>query len=314
MSTLPALTTASPAPAKVTVRTLQAMRDRGEAIAMLTAYDFPTGRIVDEAGVDMILVGDSLAMVVLGHENTLHVTLDEMIHHAKAVRRGVKRALLVGDLPFMSYQVSPEQALRSAGRFVKEAGMDAVKIEGGRDMAATARTIVRAGIPVQGHIGLTPQSVNVLGGWRVQGKTAAAALSLIDDARALEDAGVFSIVLESVPETVAAAITERVGVPTIGIGAGLGASGQVLVFHDLLGLFAGHTARFVRRYAELGEAMRAAIGAYAQDVRERRFPAAEHVYPMPDEALAEFRAALADRERAPQRTPTSPSAPPRRIA
>jgi len=281
---------------KVTVRTIQARRDKGEPITMLTAYDFPSARLVDEAGVDMILVGDSLAMVVLGHENTLSVTLDEMLHHARAVRRGARFALLVGDLPFMTYQVGEEQALRSAGRYVQEAGMDAVKIEGGRIMAATARRIVGAGIPVQGHIGLTPQSVNTLGGWRVQGKTARAALDLMDDALALEDAGVFSIVLESVPEPVAQAITDRLRVPTIGIGAGLGASGQVLVYHDLLGLHAGLSPRFVRRYAELGQATRQAVAAYAEEVKARRFPAPEHTYPMPEEELAAFRELLAERE------------------
>jgi 3-methyl-2-oxobutanoate hydroxymethyltransferase len=281
---------------KVTVRTIQARRDKGEPITMLTAYDFPSARLVDEAGVDMILVGDSLAMVVLGHENTLSVTLDEMLHHARAVRRGARFALLVGDLPFMTYQVGEEQALRSAGRYVQEAGMDAVKIEGGRIMAATARRIVGAGIPVQGHIGLTPQSVNTLGGWRVQGKTARAALDLMDDALALEDAGVFSIVLESVPEPVAQAITDRLRIPTIGIGAGLGASGQVLVYHDLLGLHAGLSPRFVRRYAELGQATRQAVAAYAEEVKARRFPAPEHTYPMPEEELAAFRELLAERE------------------
>lgn len=298
MSTLPQ-DAAPAAPSerhKVTVRTIQARRDKGEPITMLTAYDFPSARLVDEAGVDMILVGDSLAMVVLGHENTLSVTLDEMLHHARAVRRGARFALLVGDLPFMTYQVGEEQALRSAGRYVQEAGMDAVKIEGGRIMAATARRIVGAGIPVQGHIGLTPQSVNTLGGWRVQGKTARAALDLMDDALALEDAGVFSIVLESVPEPVAQAITDRLRVPTIGIGAGLGASGQVLVYHDLLGLHAGLSPRFVRRYAELGQATRQAVAAYAEEVKARRFPAPEHTYPMPEEELAAFRELLAERE------------------
>ncbi len=299
MSTLPQ-DVAAPAATerrKVTVRTIQARRDKGEPITMLTAYDFPSARLVDEAGVEMILVGDSLAMVVLGHENTLSVTLDEMLHHARAVRRGARFALLMGDLPFMTYQVNEEQALRSAGRYVQEAGMDAVKIEGGRSMAATARRIVTAGIPVQGHIGLTPQSVNTLGGWRVQGKTARAAMDLIDDAVALEDAGVFSIVLESVPEPVAQAITDRVRVPTIGIGAGLGASGQVLVYHDMLGLHAGLSPRFVRHYAELGRATGEAIAAYAADVKARRFPAPEHTYPMPEEELAAFRELLAERER-----------------
>lgn len=309
MSTLPPDAASPSAEAqarrKTTVLSLQAKRERGEAITMLTAYDYPSARQVDEAGVDMILVGDSLAMVVLGHENTLAVTLDEMLHHARAVRRGARFALLVGDLPFMTYQVSPEQALRSAGRYLQEGGMDAVKLEGGRHMAPTARTLVQAGIPVQGHIGLTPQSVNTLGGWRVQGKTARAALDLLDDALALQDAGVFSIVLESVPEPVAAAITERLTVPTIGIGAGQGTSGQVLVYHDLLGLHAGLSPRFVRRFAELGAASAAAIADYVAAVRAREFPAEVHTYPMPEEELSAFHEQLAARER--HRPPTPPA-------
>lgn len=312
MSTLPndpapASSPAAAARRKVNVRSLQAKRDKGEPITMLTAYDYPSARLVDEAGVDMILVGDSLAMVVLGHENTLAVTLDEMLHHARAVRRGARFALLVGDLPFMTYQVSVEQALRSAGRYVQEGGMDAVKLEGGRHMAQTARCLVQAGIPVQGHIGLTPQSVNTLGGWRVQGKTAQAAMDLLDDALALEDAGVFSIVLESVPEAVAQAITERLTVPTIGIGAGQGTSGQVLVYHDLLGLHAGLSPRFVRRFAELGAASAAALQDYVSAVHGHQFPAEEHTYPMPEEELAAFREQLAARERRrPDGPPTSP--------
>lgn len=284
MSTLPV----SPPPedaghrAKVTVRTLQAKRDKGEPITMLTAYDFPTARLVDEAGIDMILVGDSLAMVVLGHENTLSVTMEEMLHHARAVRRGAAQSLVVGDMPFMTYQVGVEDAVRNAGRFVQEAGMDAVKLEGGRAMADRVQAIVQAGIPVQGHIGLTPQSINVLGGYRVQGKTATAAAALLADALALEDAGCFSLVLESVPDRVATYITERLRIPTIGIGAGAGTSGQVLVIHDLLGLYEGHMAKFVRRYAELGALAREAIGAYARDVASGAFPGDENTYHLPD--------------------------------
>jgi len=276
---------------KVTVRTIQAKKDRGEAITMLTAYDYPTARAVDEAGIDMILVGDSLAMVVLGHDNTLAVTMDEMLHHCRAVRRGSSSALLVGDMPFMSYQADVGQAVRNAGRFLKESGMDAVKLEGGRTVAATVRAIVEAGIPVQGHVGLTPQSVNVLGGWRVQGKTAAAAVKLLDDALALEGAGCFSIVVESVPRRLGAWLTDRLRVPTIGIGAGGGCSGQVLVIHDLLGVYDRFTPKFVRRYAELGGLIDAAIREYASDVAAGRFPAAEHTYAMPDEEWSAFMAA-----------------------
>src|SRR6186713_394358 len=218
MSTRPG---AAPNPKpKTTVLSFAEKRRRGEPITMLTAYDYPTARIVDEAGIDAILVGDSLAMVVLGHPDTLSVTMDEMLHHARAVRRGASRALLIGDMPFMSYQADEAEARRNAGRFLKEAGMEAVKLEGGRSVAPAVRRIVGAGIPVQGHIGLTPQSVNALGGWKVQGRTAAAARLLLEDALALEDAGCFSLVLESVPDRLAAHITERLSIPTIGIGAG----------------------------------------------------------------------------------------------
>ncbi len=273
---------------KTTVRTFQEKRLRGEPIAMLTAYDYPTARAADAAGLDAILVGDSLAMVVLGHPNTLAVTMDEMLHHAKAVSRGARSALLVGDMPFMSYQADEAEAVRNAGRFLQEAAMDAVKLEGGRAYATTTRAIVRAGIPVMGHIGLTPQSVNVLGGWRVQGRSADAARALLEDALALEEAGCFAIVLESVPERVAAFITGRLAVPTIGIGAGSGTSGQVLVTHDLLGLFDRFSPKFVKRYAELGQAMVDAFAAYRADVLERRFPAPEHAYSLPDEEWDAF--------------------------
>lgn len=303
MSTLP-VPAGTPAPIerkKVSTHAIDQKYRRGEPISMLTAYDFPTAKVVDEAGVDMILVGDSLAMVVLGHENTLSVTLDEMLHHARAVKRGAPHALLIGDLPFMTYQVGPEQALVSAGRYVQEAGMDAVKLEGGQHMARTVERIVRAGIPVQGHIGLTPQSVNVLGGWRVQGRTAEAAKALLDDALALEAAGCFSIVLESVPERLARRITERLGVPTIGIGAGAGTSGQVLVIHDLVGLFEGFKPKFVKRYAELAGPMRDAVRAYLTEVAEGVFPDAEHSYTMDDAAWAAFEQLLADEARPRQR-------------
>jgi 3-methyl-2-oxobutanoate hydroxymethyltransferase len=283
--------------------TLREKRDRREPIAMVTAYDFPTARLADEAGFDAILVGDSLAMVVLGHPDTLAVTMDEMLHHARAVRRGATRALLIGDVPFMSSQADEDEALSNAGRFLKEAGMEAVKLEGGRAVASVARRIVRAGIPVQWHIGLTPQSVNTLGGWKVQGRTAAAARALLEDALALEDAGCFSLVLESVPDRVAAHITERLHIPTIGIGAGPGTSGQVLVVHDVLGLFDRFTPRFVKRYAELGDATRAALEAFRADIQSRAFPAAEHSYPMDDEDGRAFLESIGEQRPAASPTP-----------
>jgi 3-methyl-2-oxobutanoate hydroxymethyltransferase len=256
---------------------------------MLTAYDYPTARILDEAGIDAILVGDSLAMVVLGHPNTLSVTMEEMLHHARAVSRGARSALLIGDMPFMSYQADPAEAVRNAGRFLQD-GMDAVKLEGGRPFVETVRAIVRAGIPVQGHIGLTPQSVNALGGWRVQGRTAAAARMLMDDALALQDAGCFSLVLESMPYRLAAHITENLAIPTIGIGAGAGTSGQVLVIHDVLGLYDKLTPKFAKRYADLGGAIAAAVGAFRADVEGRTFPGREHTYAIPEEEWQAFMA------------------------
>jgi 3-methyl-2-oxobutanoate hydroxymethyltransferase len=277
--------------AKATVLTLQEKKERGERISMLTACDFPTARALDDAGIDAILVGDSLAMVVLGHETTLEVTMEEMLHHARAVSRGARRALLVGDMPFMSYQADEAEAVRNAGRFLKEAGMHAVKLEGGRERADTVRAIVRAGIPVQGHIGLQPQSVRRLGGYRIQGLTAATARALVDDARALEAAGCFSIVLEGIPAQVATAITERLRVPTIGIGAGAGTDGQVLVLHDLLGLYQP-APRFVRQYARLGDEIATAVEAYRGDVEAGRFPAPEHATSMSEEEWGALTATL----------------------
>jgi 3-methyl-2-oxobutanoate hydroxymethyltransferase len=273
---------------KVTVRTFQSKKERGEPIVMVTAYDYPTARLVDEAGVDAILVGDSLAMVVLGHENTLSVTMDEMLHHCRAVSRGAGAALLIGDMPFMSYQADTAEAVHNAGRFLAEGGMDAVKLEGGKEMADTVRAIVRAGIPVQGHIGLTPQSVHALGGWRVQGRTADAAEALLESALALQEAGVFSLVLESVPARLARLISQSLQIPTIGIGAGAAADGQVLVIHDLLGLFDQFTPKFVKRYADIGGEIRAAVEAYTAEVRARSFPGAEHTYQMPDDEWQEL--------------------------
>jgi 3-methyl-2-oxobutanoate hydroxymethyltransferase len=256
---------------KVTVPAIRAMK-RVQRIGMLTAYDYPTAKIADAAGTDIILVGDSLGMVVLGYPDTLSVTVEDMIHHTRAAVRGTQRALIVGDMPYMSYHVSLEESVRNAGEFVR-AGANAVKIEGGKPQRIrTIEAILDAEIPVMGHIGLTPQSVNVVGGFKLQGKNAEDARRLLDEAVALDRAGCFSIVLECVPEELASLITERVSVPTIGIGAGPACDGQVLVFHDLLGLYDGHTPKFVRRYANTAEEMRKAITKYLEDVRSGRFP------------------------------------------
>jgi 3-methyl-2-oxobutanoate hydroxymethyltransferase len=276
---------------KVTTRTFREKKERGEPITMLTAYDYPTALAMDQAGVDSILVGDSLGMVVLGYENTLPVTMEEMLHHCRAVSRGAKTALLVGDMPFMSYQVSVEEAVRNAGRFLQNANMDAVKLEGGRERLNAVRAITGAGIPVMGHLGLTPQSVHQLGGFRAQGKTAAAAKRLLDDALLLEEAGCFSIVLESVPARLAELVSQRLHIPTIGIGAGVGCDGQVLVTHDLLGLFDRFTPKFVKQYADFHTAMHNAFAHYLDDVQTRTFPAEEHSVEMAEE---EWQALLKD--------------------
>lgn len=273
---------------KVTTQTFRQKKERGEPITMLTAYDYPTAMAMDKAGVDSILVGDSLAMVVLGYENTLPVTMEEMLHHARAVARGARSALLVGDMPFMSYQVSAEEALRNAGRFLQQGGMDAVKLEGGRERADAVRAIVGAGIPVMGHIGLTPQSVHQLGGFRAQGKTASTAKRLLEDAKILEDSGAFSLVLESVPARLAEVISKQISIPTIGIGAGVGCDGQVLVTHDLLGLFDRFTPKFVKQYANFHAEMNKAFTAYIDDVETKRFPAVEHTVEMTDEEWNAF--------------------------
>ena len=283
MSTVTPVSTPASQRKKVTTLTFRQKKERGEPITMLTAYDYPTAVAMDRAGIDSILVGDSLAMVVLGYENTLPVTMEEMLHHARAVSRGAKSALLVGDMPFMSYQVSAEEALRNAGRFLQQAGMDSVKLEGGRERADAVRTITGAGIPVMGHIGLTPQSVHQLGGFRAQGKTASAAKRLLEDAQILEEAGAFSLVLESVPARLAEYISKQISIPTIGIGAGAGCDGQVLVTHDLLGLFDRFTPKFVRKYANLHEVMNKAFTDYVEDVESRQFPALEHTVEMTDE-------------------------------
>ncbi len=268
---------------KVTTRTFRLKKERGEPITMLTAYDYPIALAMDRAGVDSILVGDSLGMVVLGYETTLPVTMEDMLHHCKAVARGARYALLIGDMPFMSYQISSAEAVRNAGRFLQEAGMDGVKLEGGRERIDAVKAIVSAGIPVMGHIGLTPQSVHQLGGFRAQGKTADAARRLLEDARLLEKAGCFSIVLETVPSPLAKLISERLEIPTIGIGAGLACDGQVLVTHDLLGLFDRFTPRFVKKYADLHSEMVEAFGSYVAEVTNRAFPADEHSIEMDEE-------------------------------
>jgi len=268
---------------KVTTLGLRQMKVEGRPVTMLTAYDYATARAIDAAGIDVILVGDSLGMVVLGYENTLPVTMDEMIHHCKAVARGARWALLVGDMPFLSYQVSVEDAVRNAGRFLQEAGMDAVKLEGGRERRAAVEAIVGAGIPVMGHLGLTPQSVHQLGGFRPQAREQAAARRLIEDARILQEAGCFSLVLESIPGRLAEEVSRRLDIPTIGIGAGAGCDGQVLVTHDLLGLFDRFTPKFVKKYADLHAEMAQAFAAYRDDVTQRRFPAAEHTVDMPED-------------------------------
>lgn len=273
---------------KVTTLTFRQKKERGEPITMLTAYDYPTALAMDQAGVDAILVGDSLGMVVLGYENTLPVTMEEMLHHARAVSRGAKSALLIGDMPFLSYQISVEDALRNAGRFLQQGGMDAVKLEGGRERAETIRAIVAAGIPVMGHLGLTPQSIHQLGGFRAQGKTASAAKRLLEDALLLEDAGCFSLVLESVPARLAEFVSRRVSIPTIGIGAGAGTDGQVLVTHDLLGLFDRFTPKFVKKYANLHAEMHKAFMAYIAEVQGKQFPAEMHTVDMADEEWQAF--------------------------
>lgn len=273
---------------KVTTQTLRQKKQSGEAISMLTAYDYPTSLAIDEAGIDAILVGDSLGMVVLGYANTLPVTMEEMLHHCRAVARGAKFALLIGDMPFMSYQASLPDAIRNAGRFLQEAGMEAVKLEGGRERADTIASIVSAGIPVMGHLGLTPQSVNQLGGFRPQAREAYAAHRLLEDAILLQDAGCFSIVLESVPARLARFISGRIEIPTIGIGAGAGCDGQVLVTHDLLGLFERFTPKFVKKYADLHQEMRKAFESYLSEVEDRIFPGAEHSIEMSDEEWQKF--------------------------
>jgi 3-methyl-2-oxobutanoate hydroxymethyltransferase len=277
---------------KLPLTELAELKRRGQKLAMVTAYDFPSGRIADEAGVELVLVGDSAGMVVLGNESTVPVTMDELLMLTRAVVRGAKRPLVIGDMPFGSFQSSDEAAVENAIRFVKEAGADAVKLEGAGPTLSRVQAIVGAGVPVMGHVGLTPQSATMLGGFKAQGRTAEKAERLYEDALALEAAGCFAIVLEAVPAPVAARVTEALEVPTIGIGAGADCDGQVLVWHDLLGLYAGKAPRFVKRYADLAGEAKRALEAYVDDVREGRFPEEQHTYAIPDEELAAFEARL----------------------
>lgn len=257
---------------RISITDLKAKKKRGDHIVMMTCYDYPSARILEDAGVDILFIGDTLGMVVLGYDTTIPVTMDEMLHHTKAVVRGSSHAHVLADMPFMSYQASPEEALRNAGRLLKEGGAQSVKLEGGVRVADTVRFIVEAGIPVMGHIGLTPQSINQIGGYKVQGKTPAAAVRLVNDATALEQAGAYAVVLECVPAQLARTISERVTIPTIGIGAGPHCDGQVQVFHDLLGLFDSFAPRHAKRYANLGVEITEAVRAYAAEVREGTFP------------------------------------------
>jgi 3-methyl-2-oxobutanoate hydroxymethyltransferase len=269
-------------PAKVELCTLKKMKEEGRPITMITAYDYPTAKIVDAAGVDTVLVGDSLSNVVLGYPDTIPVTMEEMLHHVKAVARGIARALLIADMPFMSYNVSVERSIENAGRFMKEGRAQAVKIEGGSHVVDVARAMIRAGIPVVGHLGLTPQTANLLGGLHVQGKTANAGRKILEDALSLEEAGIFLLVLECVPSRLAKLIASRLKIPVVGIGAGAGCDGQVLVFHDLVGIDFGFRPKFVKPYAELGNLMQDAVGRYCAEVRERKFPDDNHSFTISD--------------------------------
>ena len=268
---------------KVTIAELKQKKDQGKKITMMTAYDYPTANFVDQAGIDTILVGDSLGMVVLGYDSTVPVTMDEMIHHCKAVSRGVKSSFIIGDMPFMSYQISATQAVENAGRFMKEAACDSVKLEGGSDMASMVEAIVRAGIPVCAHIGLTPQTATMLSGFRVQGKDAEGAKKLLKSAKDLEDAGAFMIVFECIPDFLASRITGELSIPTIGIGAGKDCDGQVLVYHDLVGLFEKFTPKFVKQYVNLAPVIKEALIQFKAEVENGTFPGPEHSFSMSKE-------------------------------
>lgn len=270
---------------KNTVSTFREQKAKGEKISMLTAYDYSTAKLMDEAGINGILVGDSLGMVVLGYEDTLPVTMEDMIHHTAAVCRGAKNTLVVGDMPFMSYQVSVEEAVYNAGRLMKEGRCQAVKLEGGASVCPQIRAITNASIPVMAHIGLTPQSINAFGGFKVQGKSEEAAKKLLEDAKAVEEAGAFAVVLECVPAKLAELISKSISIPTIGIGAGAGCDGQILVYQDMLGLFSDFTPKFVKRYANVGEMMTQAFRDYIADVQEGSFPAPEHTFAISEDVI-----------------------------
>ncbi len=274
---------------KITVLDVKEAKAEGRKLVMMTAYDYPFGLLADEAGVDIVLVGDSLGMVVMGLDGTVAVTMEHMIHHIKAVVRGCKGPLIVGDMPFMSYNISIEEAVRNAGRMMKEGGCDVVKLEGGVDFAPTVAAIVKAGIPVQGHIGLTPQTASALGGFKMQGKDVAAARRIIEDAKALEEAGAFSMILEAVPAPLGKLVAEAVNVPVIGIGAGVDVDGQVLVTHDMVGLFDKFIPKFVKQYTQIRPIILEALNAYKQEVQEASFPAPEHSFKMPEETLAQLK-------------------------
>ncbi|MDP2730694.1 MAG: 3-methyl-2-oxobutanoate hydroxymethyltransferase [Dehalococcoidales bacterium] len=271
---------------RVTINQIKEMKQKGEKITMLTAYDYSTARIVDEAGIPLILVGDSLGMVVLGYESTIPVTMSEMLHHTKAVVRGAKQALVVGDMPFMTYHVSVEDALRNAARFIQEAGAQAVKLEGGVTVAEKVKRIVECGIPVMGHIGLTPQSIHQFGGFKIQGKTPEAAVKILEDAKALEQAGAFSIVLETVPAPLATLISQKISIPTIGIGAGIGCDGQVQVINDILGSFADFVPKHAKQYAKLTDIIRSAVTEYDNEVKAGSFPTDKQSFSMDESILA----------------------------
>ena len=270
---------------KNTVSTFKEQKANGDKITMLTAYDYSTAKLVDSSGINGILVGDSLGMVMLGYEDTLSVTMEDMIHHTAAVCRGAKNALVVGDMPFMSYQVSVEEAVRNAGRLMKEGRCHAVKLEGGAAVCPQIKAITQASIPVMAHIGLTPQSVNAFGGFKVQGKSEDAARKLIEEAKAVEEAGAFSIVLECVPAKLAELISKSVNIPTIGIGAGAGCDGQILVYQDMLGLFSDFTPKFVKKYAEIGDVMKAAFEKYIEETKDGSFPADEHTFKISEDVI-----------------------------
>ena len=274
---------------RISINKIREMKQKGEKITMLTAYDYVTAKLVEEVGIPMILVGDSLGMVVLGYESTIPVTMEEMLHHTKAVVRGTIKALIVGDMPFMTYHLSTEQALQNAARFIQEAGTQAVKLEGGVTVADKVKRIVDCGIPVMGHIGLTPQSINQIGGYKIQGKTPEVAARMLDDAKALEQAGAFAVVLETVPTALATLITEKISIPTIGIGAGVGCDGQVQIINDIMGSYTGYIPKHAKQYAKLVDIMSNAISQYHEEVTTGQFPTDENSFPMDESVLDDLR-------------------------